>query len=292
MTGLEEAIALLAEALPPRGLRHASLGEAAQGVLHEEVTVGSPPSGDRPAPAIPAGTRLHPARLAALRLAEIHTVPIAPPLTLAVACPTGDGPEFLLVEQMLRAAGALSLRPARFSALPEELPERLAESMVDHPDLVLAGVDPAWRDAHLLPLLGTLGFEPLFTEVSCFPGGRIWSAAARTRHTITLISGDIFAHLVAADRLLLPALRRRGGETEPRPSQFPLDKDVRFSQPLTLFAPARLKPDYHGSCTAEPLPMRPGQEAATLAQADGLLEFERYRDFFHQGEHLPFHPFS
>ncbi len=289
MTSLEDAIDLIATHLPGPGVDALSLADARGAVLREEIVVGDAPAGESTPPSLPAGTRLTAAHLAALRWREIHTVQASRPFAWTVASPGGDGPELFAVEQMLASADGLTLKHTPFSSHPDGLPTLLAEAMVDPPHLVLAGVQTAWRDTHLVPILTSLGFNPLVPEVALFPGGKLWFGHSRSEQTLLCLSGDVTAHLLVTHRVLLPALRRLLKQNEPQPEQVTLNKDVRFSHALVLLAPARLKFDYHGASSADPLPLRPGRETAALAESHGYLEFTRYRDFFQQGETLPFH---
>jgi molybdopterin biosynthesis enzyme len=289
MHSLEDAIDLIATHLPNPGQEHAFVREASGRVLREELVLGECAGDEAVAPHLAAGTRLGPAHLAALALRGYNTVPVARRLPLAVAHAGSEPSPAADVCRMLRGGGLADVTAIPFKPGAADLPGQLATLMTDHPDVVLTGVDLKWRDEEMVPLLKTLGFAPICAEVSILPGGKLWFGQARTQQSVLMMSGDTYAHLVVAHRLLLQALRRLCRETEPAPDNVVLNKDVRFSHNFTLLAPARLKYDYHGQSSADPLPLRAGREAATLAESHGYLEFSRYRDFFQQGELVPFY---
>jgi molybdopterin molybdotransferase len=172
----------------------------------------------------------------------------------------------ILIAARCEQAGAqvVSVERVRDDAVATR--EALAQAL-ESADVVVTsgGVSVGSRD-HVKPALAELGVEQLFWRLAVQPGRPTW-CGLRDGRLVVGLPGNPLSVLVGLELLLLPALRRLAGATDPGPTTFqlPLTSALR-RDPQRL----RVRPVRFTAGGAEPLGADLSHQLGRAAIADAL----------------------
>ena len=127
------------------------------------------------------------------------------------------------------------------------------------------GVSVGQRD-HVKPALGALGVEQLFWRIAVQPGRPTW-CGLRDGRVVVGLPGNPLSVMVGLELLLVPALRRLAGASDPGPAVFrmPLTTALRRDAGRQRVRPVRLVAE-----GAEPLGADLSHQLGRAAVADAL----------------------
>jgi molybdopterin molybdotransferase len=119
---------------------------------------------------------------------------------------------------------------------------------------------------HVKPALAALGVEQLFWRIAVQPGRPTW-CGLREGKVVVGLPGNPLSVMVGLELLLVPALRRLAGATQPGPAIFrlPLTTALRRDPDRQRVRPVRLV-----AAGAEPLGADLSHQLGRAANADAL----------------------
>jgi molybdopterin molybdotransferase len=172
----------------------------------------------------------------------------------------------ILIAARCEAAGAevVAVERVRDDA---EATRAVLERALATADVVVTsgGVSVGQRD-HVKPALGALGVEQLFWRIAVQPGRPTW-CGLRDGRVVVGLPGNPLSVMVGLELLLVPALRRLAGATDPGPALFrmPLTTALRRDAGRQRVRPVRLV-----AKGAEPLGADLSHQLGRAAIADAL----------------------
>lgn len=173
---------------------------------------------------------------------------------------------------------------------PAAISRLLAECLEKYDALLLSGGVSMGKFDYLPTVMGSLGVQKLFHQVSQRPGKPFWFGRS-VRTVVFAFPGNPVSTFMGAYRYFHPWLRASLG-LQPFDYQYAaLSEDFFFKPNLTYFLQVKLQKTQAGQVEAAPLAGQGSGDLANLADTDAFLELPIEQQFFAKGESFPFWQF-
>jgi len=170
--------------------------------------------------------------------------------------------------------------------LPDDeafITKQLKEILDNFDVIILSGGVSKGKFDYIPDCLSKLGVQKLFHRISQRPGKPFWFGTRETRNYVFALPGNPVSTTACTVRYLVPWIKTSMG-LEDVPQYVRLSEDVDFKPDLTLFQQCMMVSQPDGSFTAKPIFGHGSGDLASLADANGFVEFPKGRNTYHAGE--------
>lgn len=187
------------------------------------------------------------------------------------------------IQAMLRAQGYVDCDHDHLVDDVDILSERVGAHLDNADVLILSGGVSMGKADYLPEVLGELGVEVVFHNVSQRPGKPMWFGIGPRNQAVFALPGNPVSALVCCRQYVIPALHAASAETSKPPEFAALASDVTFKPDLTCFQPVRLVSNAAGQVLAMPVTTNTSGDFAALSATDGYVELSKEQSHFPAG---------